>query len=1149
MRDTPDVAVVLPVHAEGRLMVPTLRALARSISHAESAARIRTEVVVVQDRADRETTDALAAALATGVLSSASRVQTIVVEHGDLSLARNEGVRASVARYVTVLDADNLPSRAWIEAAYVRLVAHDGPAIAHPARIITFGGKREIWPLVGTDSPAFHAGLLAWYNAWDAFAMAPREVFERFPYRPSRPESGFGPEDWAWNCDTIAADIPHLTVQNTSLLYQVKPHGSLSAAHHASLLPRNDLLRSKRLACDELARIGGTNAPDGMPAVRRSALHRATDAVRRSSRVADRAAHAARKLFDRVRSDGAPPSMDPIIEAVLDDTALREEWAELHDIQPAIPYPSDAAIGEYSVWGTRWDDEFLPDRAAYWAGIAELPEKIDLLVIAPWIRTGGADLLTRQYIAAARAARPNASIALICTEPEHSTELDALPENVTVFHLGRYRLWQPFAIRVLGMLITQIRPHTVHVVNSTAGYDAVDIYQRAITVHSSIFLSTFVADRLADGALWSFLHHRSRDFFAGVDAVLTDNRAFADRLVLEQGVPEDVFVVHHQVVDERFVVRVVEGFTPERPLNLLWAGRFDKQKRIDRLADILETAARRALPIRAHVFGEPVIGDVPDLDIQLERLRAAGATVHGAFRGGFQAISPDRFDALIVTSDWEGVPNILLEAMSSGMPVIAPAAGGIVELLDDRYGYLVEEPAAVDRYVDELVRIVDDYPRALDRARAARELVEREYSPGGLQDLLDSLPGYLPPPGDEPKASGYHWYADYATRSLLGHGEPLVLLYTGSNGHSNFGDILQTKNIVHYWQRRGDRHPVLFLPLFAAAEPGRDTALRRWLGCDHIVYFSPNRSSNPTDVAPLSLSTQPSDATLHVVGGGYLNAMWGASHAETIDAIASDFGADILMTGLQIDAAAIPLLDELSARHSVAGVGLRDQTSLALARSHLTVPIFDTFDDLSEVLQEWTLDASTQQASRGIRVAIHMNTSDYAGGSEARARWRQILHAIADVHPDEILFLSSYADERAEVRDTLRTIADLAEHFPFADIRVLDLAKSALEWRPGSGLPHVLEPLRVASFGVSSSYHTALFLSMLRVPTYLVGANEYFSQKAQLFKLPSFTDFLVDPEEHLLDMCQQLEARSAWVARLGTLLTSRASENRDHLPR
>ena len=1132
-------------------MVPTLRALARSISHAASGAGIRTEVVIVQDRADRETTNALAAALANGALLSASVVRTVIVDHGDLSLARNEGVRASLARYVTVLDADNLPSRAWIAAAYARLEAHDGPAIAHPARIITFGGKHEIWPMVGTDSPEFHAGLLAWYNTWDAFAMASREVFERFPYRPSRPESGFGPEDWAWNCDTVAAQIPHVIVPNTTLLYYAKPHGSLSAAHHASLLPRNELLRSNHIAREELARITGADSSASKPAPQRSALRRATDAVRRRSRTANLAAHAVRRIIDLVRTDEAPPNIDPVIEAVLDDTALRQEWADLHDIQPAIPYPSDAAIGGYSVWGTRWDDEFLPDRSAYWAGVAALPEKIDLLVIAPWVRTGGADLLTRQYIAAARAARPGASIALICSEPEPSTELDALPDDVTVFHLGRYRLWQPFAVRVLGMLITQLRPRTVHVVNSTAGYDAVDVYQRAITAHSRVFLSTFVADRLADGALWSFLHHRSRDFFSGIDAVLTDNRAFADRLVLEQGVPEDVFVVHHQVVDETYVERTAESFTPARPLKLLWVGRFDKQKRIDRLADVLESAALRTLPIEAHIFGEPVIGDVPDLDVQLERLRAAGATIHGPFRGGFQAISPDQFDALIVTSDWEGVPNILLEAMSSGMPVITPAVGGIVELVDDRYGYLVEESAAVASYVDELARVVEDYPRALDRARAARELVEREYSPEGLQNFLESLPGYLSPPGDAPAMSGFHWYADDAARSLLAAGEPLVLLYTGSNGHSNFGDILQTKNIVQYWQRRGDRHPVLFLPRFAAAERGRDAALRRWLCCDHIVYFSPApwRDSGATNLSPLSPPL--SDSMLHVVGGGYLNAMWGASHAEAIDAIASDFSADILTSGLQIDAAAIPLLEQLGSKHTMVGIGLRDHGSLELALEHLTVPVFDTFDDLTEVLREWAGDASAR-TDGDRRVAIHMNTSDYAGGTDARNRWNEILQLVAATQPDEVILLSSYADARSEVRDTVRTVADLAEHFPFCDVRVLDLAKAALEWRPGSTMPQLLDPLRGVSFGVSSSYHTALLLGMLAVPTYLVGANSYFAQKAELFQLPSFSEFLAEPSKHVLDPSHRIEARAAWVDQLDAMLsttTSRRSARRGDTPR
>jgi glycosyltransferase involved in cell wall biosynthesis len=49
-----------------------------------------------------------------------------------------------------------------------------------------------------------------------------------------------------------------------------------------------------------------------------------------------------------------------------------------------------------------------------------------------------------------------------------------------------------------------------------------------------------------------------------------------------------------------------------------------------------------------------------------------------------------KFDVLVIPSLWEGVPNVILEAMSCKVPVVASKVGGVPELVDDgRTGFLV----------------------------------------------------------------------------------------------------------------------------------------------------------------------------------------------------------------------------------------------------------------------------------------------------------------------------------------------------------------------------------------------------------------------------------------------------------------------------
>jgi glycosyltransferase involved in cell wall biosynthesis len=76
----------------------------------------------------------------------------------------------------------------------------------------------------------------------------------------------------------------------------------------------------------------------------------------------------------------------------------------------------------------------------------------------------------------------------------------------------------------------------------------------------------------------------------------------------------------------------------------------------------------------------------------------------------------------------DGIPVALMEAMASGVPVIASQLSGIPELVRDRdTGLLVppNEPAAIR---DAILRCWREPEAATRRAERARALVEREYN-------------------------------------------------------------------------------------------------------------------------------------------------------------------------------------------------------------------------------------------------------------------------------------------------------------------------------------------------------------------------------------------------------------------------------------
>src|SRR4051794_16532130 len=122
-----------------------------------------------------------------------------------------------------------------------------------------------------------------------------------------------------------------------------------------------------------------------------------------------------------------------------------------------------------------------------------------------------------------------------------------------------------------------------------------------------------------------------------------------------------------------------------------------------------------------------LIGDGP-LRAELEGL-AARSGMADAIR--FLGASPKdavadamrNADAFVLASQWENLPCVLLEAMSTGLPVVATRVGGVPEIVGPDEGILVEpdSPQALADGIQELLRNLAHYDRNRLRDRAVSE--------------------------------------------------------------------------------------------------------------------------------------------------------------------------------------------------------------------------------------------------------------------------------------------------------------------------------------------------------------------------------------------------------------------------------------------
>jgi glycosyltransferase involved in cell wall biosynthesis len=165
-------------------------------------------------------------------------------------------------------------------------------------------------------------------------------------------------------------------------------------------------------------------------------------------------------------------------------------------------------------------------------------------------------------------------------------------------------------------------------------------------------------------------------------------------------------------------------------------GRLDRQKGVDWLLDLLP-----AVFARQSTHDLLVVGQGPDESALRRQARRLGIDQRVHFVGlradvaGIMAA----IDLLVLPSRWEGMPNVLLEAMAAGRPVVATAVEGVAEVL----GAAAEEqmsPACDSQlFTDKTVAIINDRNLALRLGSENQRRVCERFSLGAMVTAYERL--------------------------------------------------------------------------------------------------------------------------------------------------------------------------------------------------------------------------------------------------------------------------------------------------------------------------------------------------------------------------------------------------------------------------
>ncbi|AJY75709.1 glycosyltransferase family 4 protein [Paenibacillus beijingensis] len=286
---------------------------------------------------------------------------------------------------------------------------------------------------------------------------------------------------------------------------------------------------------------------------------------------------------------------------------------------------------------------------------------------------------------------------------EQNSNKDALhisPDRLFLYPYRRHPKYFAGAMKSIWNTVKEINPDIIHIHGTFAGF----------------FLRTLLFFKKERPAViycahgWSFLMDTAswkKKLFGWIEKVLSAKTTdaiinisnYEYQYALKYGIPPKKSVIVYNGVSEAEKASELPFTAKKDQINLLYIGRFDRQKGFDLLLDVFNR--HKFANVNLYLVGDTVLKDQHHYELPDNAIKI----------GWVKNSEVDKYvracDAVIVPSRWEGFGIVAIEALRNRKPVIASNRGALPEIVQHGVnGYIFdfdkrEELAAIIKQLDK----------------------------------------------------------------------------------------------------------------------------------------------------------------------------------------------------------------------------------------------------------------------------------------------------------------------------------------------------------------------------------------------------------------------------------------------------------------